>query len=293
MKKVFSIIIALAICLMLFSCSKTPIKEKADTDHTTWENETTVTKSNEEDLQLKKAKEVFTQFLDYYEKDFSCVIEKGLIDLSGYKYAVFEAIGYDGYSYYVSVNENYDIYGAYPDSGMDLIWKDGKPANSNATDDKQNTPFAPITFNVLDSSFLGYKNQTGTTFFELTQQESLAPFYIKKVDSIKYYYESDGTVIGVNEEGVCLLTGMPSSIVGKTSPQIREVIKGLDAEELFEIYPAVIEVSNSYNSISFFYWEIENGYIGFGAIGGNDPLNCYNYVATHFVLFDNLSVIGS
>lgn len=155
------------------------------------------------------------------------------------------------------------------------------------------TPYAELSFDILNASFDGYKNQTGATFIEQTAQGSLEPYYIKKLESVKYFYGTNEVVVGVKDNDIHMMTCWGSDIAGHTSPQVREVINKLGANELFEIYPAVLEVENSYNSKTFFYWKIENGYIGFITIGGNDPANCYSSCVLNVLLFKDLSIINS
>ncbi len=153
--------------------------------------------------------------------------------------------------------------------------------------------YVPIRSDMLDTTFTGYRNQTGATFFEQTNQNSLDSYYIKKVDGIHYYYGTNEVVIGVKNDEICLFTGYASDVVGHTSPLVRELINALDAGALFEVLPDVIEVNNSYNSQYFFYWKIKNGYIGIVTIGGDDPTKSYGYVANSFVFFENMEEINS
>lgn len=155
------------------------------------------------------------------------------------------------------------------------------------------TPYASLSFDILNASFEGYKNQTGATFFENSTQGFLEPYYIKKLEAVKYFYGTNEVVVGVKDNDIYLMMRWASDIAGHTSPQVREVINELGANELFEIYPAVLEVENTYNSNTFFYWKIENGYIGFVTIGGNDPTNCYSSCALSVLLFKDLSIINS
>ena len=154
-----------------------------------------------------------------------------------------------------------------------------------------NVPYAAIQYRVLDATFAGYKNQTGATFFEL-QQGSLEPYYIKKTGDVRYYYGTNEVVVGVEDNEICLMTCFASDVVGRTSPQVRDLINKIEAGVLFEIQPAVVEVNNSYNSSTMFYWGIDNGYLGIITFGGNDPTNCYSYVAASLVFFEHLDMLG-
>lgn len=156
-----------------------------------------------------------------------------------------------------------------------------------------NTPYASISFDILNTSFNGYRNQTGATFIEQTTQGFLEPYYIKKLETIKYFYGTNDVVVGVKDNDIYLMTCWASDIVGHTSPQVREVINELGANELFEVYPAVLEVNNSYNSKTFLYWKIENGYIGFITIGSNEPERSYSSCVLNVLLFKDLSIINS
>lgn len=251
------------------------------------------TEGNDEQLILN-AEEKFEEFLEYYDKDFSFVENQGLLEIEGYRYVVFEAIGFEGYSYYVSIDENFDIYGGYPNSEMDLVWSNGLPVDDEGNID-DTTPYVPISFNVLNMSFAGYQNQTGAYFYEGKHQDTLAPYYIRMTDDIQYYLGSTGNdilAVGVDSGEVCLLSSFGTSIVGYSAPDVREVINKLEVQELFEVQPAVAKINNINDSINFFYWKIENGYIGFGAIGGSNPANCYNYAMHCMVLFEDLSMIN-
>lgn len=153
-------------------------------------------------------------------------------------------------------------------------------------------PVAWLRASALDSTFTGYYNQTGASFFELSDQASLNTYYLKKVSGVRYYYGTNDTVIGVNNGEISLVLYHASDFVGHTSPRVREVINALGAHELFEIQPKMIEVNNSHNSQYFFYWKIENGYVGFTTIGGNALTDCYDYVAYTLVLFEDISSIS-
>lgn len=151
----------------------------------------------------------------------------------------------------------------------------------------------PITFGILDSTFTGYRNQTGATFFELKDESALAPYYIKLTDGVTYYYGTNEAVVGVSNNEIVLSTVWTSDIAGYTSPAVRDVIKALEVPELFEYQPFMTKAKNLYNTVDFCYWKIENGYIGFVVAGGSNPDNCYGYVATSVVLFSDIALIDT
>ncbi|MBR0348408.1 MAG: hypothetical protein IIX16_02075 [Clostridia bacterium] len=170
-------------------------------------------------------------------------------------------------------------------------WSDGLKAKLFSK--IYSAPFVPISFDLLNLSFDGYKNYTDAVFIDIKTYDQLTPYYLKFDDSIKYYYNSENTLIGVKDDDICIIDCFASDLTGITSPQVRDVILAIDAIKLFEVKPAVVEITNSRNSRYFFYWKTENGYIGFTTIGGNNPENCYNYTAYQLVLFENPRILNT
>ena len=144
-------------------------------------------------------------------------------------------------------------------------------------------PFVSLYCDTLGMSASGYENQNGALFLKVTNPDE--QFYICPSNTAQYYWGTNEVLIGVRNNKISLVLSYASS-------QVRDVINSIGATALFEIQPAVQKVSTWYNSQYFFYWKIENGYIGFIAIGGDDPLKCYDYAAHSIIYFEDLNDIN-
>lgn len=144
-------------------------------------------------------------------------------------------------------------------------------------------PYVNLYCNLLDMSAKAYENQTGALFLNVANPDQ--QYYVRPADATQYYYGTNEVFIAVRNNEICMVLSYVSS-------SVRDVINKIDATELFEISPAMCKVSNWYNTQNFFYWQIDNGYIGFIAIGGNEPSKCYNYVAQSLIYFEDLDDIN-
>ena len=144
-------------------------------------------------------------------------------------------------------------------------------------------PYVSLYCNLLDTSVTGYKNQTGADFFNIENPDEY--YYIRPTDNTRYYYGTNDVVIGIRDNEICLYHTYESS-------SVRDIIKSIGAAALFEVTPAMQTVSNWYNTQNFFYWQIDNGYIGFITIGGDDPTECYKYIALSLYYFEDLNDIN-
>ncbi len=290
---VFAVIIGvLMICFV--SCSNDTADQDIDNNNSSQET-LSVNSENESEDEFLSAENELKEFFEYYESDFSGVESKGLTVISEKRFYVFEMSEFDGYSYYVSIDENCDIYGGYPDSGMDCLWKNGKPY-----DDWQETditsddamPYVSVDLDVLNRSFEGYKNQTGATFFDKTNGNMIASYYIKKNSAINYFYGTNELFIGVENGELNLVLGYCSDLVDKTSPTVRDIINALGISEMFDVQPSVYKVSNNNNVRNFICWKVNNGYVGFVTIGNIEHLSCYDLCAFEFLMFEDWDCIN-
>lgn len=155
-----------------------------------------------------------------------------------------------------------------------------------------NLEVVPISSNIINSTFVSYQNRTGATFFDKSNSGTIDLFYLNNFQNIKYYYGSNETFLAVRDEKISLITYHCSDITGNNTSILRDVINKLNAYELFYVIPEVIQIKNGNNTQNFFYWKIQNGYIGFIILNGSDPLKAFDYCAYSVYFFDDISLLN-
>lgn len=146
-------------------------------------------------------------------------------------------------------------------------------------------PCVPISFKILGSDFQSYQNQSGSTFFLQQNAGVLNAFHVNASESTSYYYDTD-TFVGV-ENGVIVLY---SFLTETPTPSVRDMINELGGADLFDVTPNQVRIDG--DTVSFYHWAIDGGYIGFVAAGGSDPSKCYGYKALQFIAYQDPSLLN-
>ena len=230
------------------------------------------------------AKLVMTEFLNYYEFDWSELEDVGEEEISGKIYYTYKYTNkdFDGYTYYVLLSDNDEsIYGGYPNSGLDLLWFNGKPADDEEFD---STPYIPYKLDIIGDSFESYKNRVGGYFNDITVKNPTYCADIKRYDGISYYLGTDGSFVAV-DDGIIVAIVIPTYNNYSATSSVRELITDLNMTEMFEIAP---EIKNVYDNVEFlFTWRADNGYIGITNAGSSNPQWYYGNTASTIILFED------
>lgn len=147
------------------------------------------------------------------------------------------------------------------------------------------TPYVPISFGLLGSDFQTYQNQSGSVFFLQKDENVLNAFHVNASENVSYYYDTT-TLVGVENGLISLL----SFFTETPTPSMRDVINELGGVDLLSVTPNQVSVDG--DTVSFYNWAIDGGYIGFVAAGGSDPSKCYGYKALQFIAYQNPSLLN-
>ena len=158
-----------------------------DSNSVTNNNELTFSEiENEETISdvSDNAKLVLTEFLNYYKSDWSEIEATGEQEISGQIYYTYKITEKDfvGYTYYVLINDNDEsVYGGYPNSEMELLWFNGKPAYKEEFD---SAPYIPYELDIIGDSFESYKNRVGGYFHDMTENNPTYCSDIKRYEGM-------------------------------------------------------------------------------------------------------------
>ena len=281
MKKFLTIILLFCIIMNLCACSSIDKTDKIE------RKETQVQEQVNDDVEfyITNAEKELKKYLEYFEEDFSGIENKGVQEISDCRYVVFEAIGYDGFSYYVDIDENYDIYSGFPNSGMDLIWTNGAPARIPAeVEDFDDTPLVAYMLDVIGDSFQAYKNKFGGLFLDISNNNNyMQAVAMNIIDGVSYYYNGDNSsTVAVKDDMVVAFAYSPRNFYDSSSSlSVRDAINAEKLSGFFDVQPKILPVDDA----TFLYsWKTLNGYYGVIANHYNKE-NIYGNHAWFVVLY--------
>ncbi len=301
MLKESSIVVILIVVIFCLSGCGNELPNSADVDNTNSEVGTEIENESQKDVYLEAELELKEMF-DYYSIDLNLFVNEGVTVISNNNFIYYKSIDVDGYSFYINLDQNYDIYGGYPYSGMDCWWSNGEPCfdsdfwlkNTETTTEElpMITSYVPMTIGVLDKYFDDYLNQTGARYIADSKRNQHTRFWVESLEDVNYYLETNTlSLVGVRNGEISLFCGITT---GNSRPyQVRDVINELGFYDLFEVQPTICEIYNSNNyTREFVYWKVSNGYIGFVISAGTESFdNCYSYLTTGFIICENLDYI--
>ncbi|MBR2417067.1 MAG: hypothetical protein IKB12_00410 [Clostridia bacterium] len=258
------------------------------------EKNETITTNNEGIVTnvYSEAEREIKKFFEYYDIESDCFENRGIISISDREFLFLEDLTEEKYSYYVDVKNN-KIYGGYPNAGMDCLWSDGVPVESDDWGEYEETPeeyissYIPLHLGLLDRSYESLKNQMGHRLVEHTNNPSaFEVFYVENGKNMRYFLGENDIFYGIDNGGVSTVSYHYSTNL------IRKIINDLELYELFDVEPIVCRISNYRETRAFCYWKVDNGYIGFVILGGVNAPSIYDCGTTNLIIVEDLSAIN-
>lgn len=269
----------LGLLLIAFVCLCACSSEKSSMDNGT------IVSTNEQtnaqnDFVIEKADKVMREYLKYYNKDFSIIENKGIKD----RYVRYEIVDSEKYIFCVAIDENFNIYGGFLDSGMDLLWKDGAPAEMQDEIGNESS-FVEYSIDVIGTSFQSYRNRNGGTYVDVSNnKDSLSVVAMNKIEGTIYYLNiDDNSIVAVKDEKIVSIAyNLRSMNTTSSDLTIRKVLDSEKMAKFFDVYPQENRI-NDYSTI--YYWQVLNGY--FGIIGSDYSKDVYGNIAWYVVVYSD------
>lgn len=283
-KKAIWVLVMIVMILSFSCCNKDTVDEKEGT---------TIDGINVSENTCLEAEKELKDFFEYYNIDFNDFENKGIVVISEKQFLLYENLNEEKYSYYVDIMSN-DIYGGYPNAGMDCWWSNGAPFDWDEQEiiteetKESNNSYIHKYLGILDKSFETLNYQMDYSLFEQTNNQAVfMPFYIEKEENVKYYMDENNVLYGIENGEISVV-----SYLDTDGHQVKELINKLEMHELFEMQPMECKISNNRETRAFFYWKADNGYIGFVILGGAGQLSVYDCVATNVIILEDFSAIN-
>lgn len=280
MRRVLILIITLILVMGLCSCFSPKETTEQTADVVSNQDEISIS----DDIHIENAESELKKYLSYFDSDFSGIERKGIQTISNCRYVVYEAVGYDGFSYYVAIDENYDIYSGFPNSEMTLIWMNGEPTRVPAeVENYDDTPYVAYSLDIIGDSYQAYKNKIGGMFFDYSNNEQYLKYVaMNKIEGLSYYYNNDSSsIVAVDNDTVVAMAYSPRYTYNSNSGlSVRDVINAEELPSFFDAEPKIIQVDDNK---CLYTWKINNGYFGIIATHASD--NIYNNYAWTVILY--------
>lgn len=156
--------------------------------------------------------------------------------------------------------------GSYVDS-FDADNFNSKTSDGTLKIYKANEPYVSIRCDLLDMTAMEYQTKTGAQFLKIKNPEE--QYYLRLSDTAQYFYGTDEVLVGIRNGAVCLVASYDSL-------RVRDFINSTGSIEFWKSSPNANVVANWHNSKNFYYWKIDNGYIGFITLAKDNIFNFYN-----------------